>query len=71
MQNDLKTASRAAHKLKGIALNLNLTSLSESTIEHTKMLHSGRSNKIMVSLLQNTKKTYELVLESVNALINR
>lgn len=69
-QNDLKTAFCAAHTLKGIALNLSLTSLADSTIEITEMLRGGVINENVVSLLQNTKTAYELVLECINALIN-
>ena len=69
-QNDLKTAFCAAHTLKGIALNLSLTSLANSTIELTEILRSGMPNEGIVSLLQNTKKTYALILECINALQN-
>lgn len=69
-QNDLKTAFCIAHTLKGIALNLSLTSLADSTIKLTEMLRSGIPNDNMLLLFQQTKKTYELVLECINTLIN-
>ncbi|WP_040197125.1 Hpt domain-containing protein [Candidatus Soleaferrea massiliensis] len=69
-QNDLETAFCAAHTLKGIALNLSLTSLADSTKELTEMLRSGMPDKNMGWLLQNTKRAYALVLECVSALTN-
>lgn len=69
-KNDLKTAFCAAHTLKGIALNLSLTSLADGIIELTEMLRSGMPNENMVLLLHNAKKTYELTLECIDALIN-
>lgn len=69
-QNNLQNAFCAAHTLKGIALNLSLTSLADSTKELTEMLRSGMPNEGIAALLQNTKKAYELVLECMNALIN-
>ena len=69
-RNDFKTAFHASHTIKGIALNLSLTSLADKTKELTEILRRGRPDEDMVSLLQNTKKAYELVLECINALIN-
>lgn len=69
-RNDLKTAFCAAHTLKGIALNLSLTSLADSTIELTEMLRSEVPDENMIFLFQNTKKTYKLVIKYINALMN-
>ena len=68
-QNDLKTAFRASHTLKGIALNLSLTSLADSAGELTETLRSGVPNQGIASLLQRTKEAHMLVLECINTLI--
>ncbi|WP_215695197.1 Hpt domain-containing protein [Clostridium sp. MCC353] len=68
--NDFKTAFHAAHTLKGVALNLSLTSLADRTKELTEMLRSGIPGEGVVSLLQKTKKTHALVMECINTLIN-
>lgn len=70
-QNDFKTAFNAVHTLKGIALNLSLTSLAASTKELTETLRIGKPNEDIIPLLQNTKKSYELVLEDINTLLDR
>ena len=69
-QNNLNAAFCAAHTLKGIALNLSLTSLADSTKELTELLRSGMPNKNTALLLQKTKQAYALVLECINALLN-
>lgn len=68
--NDYKTAFIAAHTLKGVALNLSLTSLADSTIELTEMFRGGMPGENVGSLLQNTKRAYALVLECINTLTN-
>ena len=70
-QNDLEAAFSSAHTLKGIALNLSLTSLAEGTIQLTEMLRGGMSGKNIVSLFEDIKKYYELALECIKDLINR
>ncbi|MGP8312445.1 Hpt domain-containing protein [Enterocloster aldenensis] len=68
--NDFKTAFNAAHTLKGVALNLSLTSLADRIKELTEMLRSGIPVQGIVPLLQKTKRTYSWVLECINTLIN-
>ena len=68
--HDFITAFNAAHTLKGVALNLTLTSLATSTKELTEMLRIGKPNEDILPLLQNTKKSYELVLECINTLLD-
>ena len=60
--NDYKTAFIAAHTLKGVALNLSLTSLADSTIELTEMFRGGMPGENVGSLLQNTKRAYALLM---------
>lgn len=69
-QSDFKTAFNAAHTLKGVALNLSLTSLAEKTINLTEMLRSCDPSENMALLLQNTKTAYKLVIESIDALLD-
>ena len=69
-QNDMKAAFHAAHTIKGVALNLSLTSLAVQIKDLTEILRIGILNEEVLSLLQKTEKTYALVLESIETLIN-
>ena len=52
---DYKTAFHAAHTIKGVTLNLSLTSLADSIIELTEMLRSGTQKKIWFRCLKRRK----------------
>ena len=67
-ENDFKTAFNAAHTLKGLALNLSLTSLADRTKELTELLRGGDPGEGLASLLERTTRTYASVLECINTL---
>ena len=69
-ENDFKTAFNAAHTLKGLALNLSLTSLADRTKELTELLRGGDPGEGLASLLERTTRTYASVLECINTLID-
>ncbi len=68
-RGDREASFRAAHTLKGIALNMSFTQLAQAAGELTEALrHPGSGNQVP-SLLETTKQAYRNMLHSVNTLL--
>ncbi len=65
---DWATAFRAAHSLKGVALNLGLTALAQSSSELTECLRPGSPTQDPAPLYQSVKDDYEKARAAITAL---
>lgn len=61
-EGDTPTAFRAVHTLKGVALNLGLSSLAASSSELTELLRGG-SQAGYEPLLEKVRADYDLIIE--------
>lgn len=67
--NDVKTAFRAAHTLKGVCANLSLTQLHNSACEITEMLRSENLDEAK-EFFPVVKADYELTLNTITGFSN-
>lgn len=67
-KNDVKTAFRAAHTLKGVAANLGLNTLSASSSELTEDLRPLAFTANSQSLLANVERDYNAAIEGIKQL---
>ena len=67
-KNDVKTAFRAAHTLKGVAANLGLNTLSSSSSELTEDLRPLAFTANSQSLLANVERDYNAAIEGIKQL---
>ena len=65
-QNDYETAFRAAHTLKGLALNMQFTALADEVSALTELLRSRKANANIMPLLSKTKQTYQTILSYID-----
>lgn len=65
---DWPAAFRAAHTIKGVALNLGLTGLAKSGSELTECLRPGSPTQDPAPLYQSVKDDYEKALAGIAAL---
>lgn len=65
---DWPTAFRAAHSLKGVALNLGLSALAKSASEMTECLRPGTPTQDPQPLYQAVKGDYEKTAAAIQAL---
>ncbi len=66
--SDWATAFRAAHSLKGVALNLAFTRLAESSSALTEALRAGAPAEDPEQLYRAVERDYRTVLAAVDAL---
>ena len=66
--SDWPTAFRAAHTLKGVALNLAFTRLANSSSELTEALRSGAPTQDPGPLYEAVRADYQAVLTAIDAL---
>ena len=66
--SDWPTAFRAAHTLKGVALNLAFTKLAHSSSELTEALRSGQPAQDPDPLYQAVRTDYQAVLTALDTL---
>lgn len=64
-QNDYETAFRAAHTLKGLALNMHFTQLAQNAADLTETLRSRGENERIFPLLEKTKQTHQMVIACI------
>ena len=67
-KEDWPTAFRAAHSMKGVALNLGLTALAQSSSELTEVLRPGTPTQDPSPLYEQVKERYERTLAAIQAL---
>lgn len=67
-QQDWPTAFRAAHSLKGVALNLGLSDLARSASDMTECLRSGAPAGEPAPLYEAVKADYEKTVAAIAAL---
>ena len=65
---DWPTAFRAAHSLKGVALNLGLSALARSSSEMTECLRPGAPTQEPQPLYEAVKGDYEKTVAAIQAL---
>lgn len=68
-EGDYESAFRAAHTLKGVALNLGLGRLAKSSSELTEALRAGRENEAVQPLFLLLEHDYREMCETVKALL--
>lgn len=66
--SDWAVAFRAAHSLKGVALNLSFSALARSSSELTEALRAGAPTQDPAPLYQAVKDDYDRTLAAVQAL---
>ncbi len=67
---DWPSAFRAAHTLKGVAMNLGLSALAQSSSELTEALRAGEPAQDPTPLYQAVKGDYEKTVAAIGALEN-
>lgn len=68
-KEDWSTAFRAAHSMKGVALNLGLSALAQSASDLTEVLRTLTPSEDPVPLYQKVKEDYERTLAAIGALL--
>lgn len=68
-EGDYESAFRAAHTLKGVALNLGLGRLAKSSSELTEALRAGRENEAVQPLFLLLEHDYMEMCETVKTLL--
>lgn len=66
---DYETAFRAAHTIKGIAMNLSLTRLTEVSSQLTEALRPRTENDVIWSLFQQFKAAYNEMTTAIHMLL--
>lgn len=67
-KEDWPTAFRAAHSMKGVALNLGFAALAQSASELTEVLRPGTPSQDPGPLYDQVKERYERTLAAIGAL---
>lgn len=67
-KEDWPTAFRAAHSMKGVALNLGLSTLAQCASELTEVLRPGTPTQDPGPLYEQVKECYERTLAAIQAL---
>lgn len=67
-KEDWTTAFRAAHSIKGVALNLGLTSLAGLASDLTECLRPGTPASDPIPLYETLRENYEKALAAIQAL---
>lgn len=67
-KEDWPTAFRAAHSMKGVALNLGLTALAQSASELTEVLRPGTPTQDPGPLYDQVKEWHEKILAAIGTL---
>ena len=67
-EKDYETAFRAAHTLKGVAMNLALTRMAESSSELTEALRGGTPNGDIDGLYAAVSEAYKITRAAIEAL---
>lgn len=62
---DWAAAFRAAHTLKGIAMNLNLDRLSRSAVTLTDLLRNGPPTEDVTPVFTQMEQDYQLTVETI------
>lgn len=65
-EKDYETAFRAAHTLKGLALNMHLTQLAEHAAGLTEALRSREENEEILLQFEKTKQSHQMMLACIN-----
>lgn len=65
---DWAAAFRAAHTLKGVAMNLDLDRLAKSTMELTEALRGGAPTVDVGPLFAKVRQDYQLTVDTISAL---
>ena len=68
-QDDYEAAFMAAHTIKGIALNLGLTTLAAVDSELTEILRHQRQTENLTALFRQVEANYKQIYQSVNELL--
>lgn len=66
---DYETAFRAAHTIKGIAMNLSLTRLTQISSQLTEALRPRTENDVIWSLFQQFKAAYDEMTTAIHMLL--
>lgn len=69
--SDWPTAFRAAHSLKGVALNLAMTALAQSSSELTECLRSGAPAQDPAPLYAAVRADYETTTAAIAAMLGQ
>lgn len=67
-RKDWEQAFRAAHSLKGVALNLGLSELAQSSSELTELLRAGAPTEDPGPLYQRVREDYERTVGAIGTL---
>lgn len=67
-EEDWANAFRAAHTLKGLALNLSLDRLSHSAAAVTELLRNGPPAQDITPMLSQLREDYELTVRTISEL---
>lgn len=65
---DYQTAFRAAHTLKGVAMNLSLTKLANSSSALTEALRDGEPKGDVGAMFETVKADHQLAVETIGKL---
>ena len=71
LEGDVDTAFRAAHTIKGSALNLGLSPLTDSSSRLTEALRSKASSATIAPLLEETERAYGKTIACIDKLSSR
>ncbi len=71
LEGDVDTAFRAAHTIKGSALNLGLPPLTDSSSRLTEALRSKASSETIAPLLEETEQAYGKTIACIDKLSSR
>ena len=71
LEGDVDTAFRAAHTIKGSALNLGLSPLTDSSSRLTEALRSKASSETIAPLLEETERAYGKTIACIDKLSSR
>lgn len=71
LEGDVDTAFRAAHTIKGSALNLGLSPLTDSSSRLTEALRSKASSETIAPLLEEAERAYGKTIACIDKLSSR
>lgn len=71
LEGDVDTAFRAAHTIKGSALNLGLSPLTDSSSRLTEALRSKASSETIAPPLEETERAYGKTIACIDKLSSR
>ncbi len=67
-EEDWANAFRAAHTLKGLAMNLSLDRLSQSAVTLTELLRNGPPDEDVTPMLSQLREDYQLTVRAISEL---